>query len=87
VAIWGLGFAASNSMQQVRLVGADPGLASATVSLNSSMLYIGQAIGSATGGALFAAGEWVAAGYAAIGFIVVSIATAVLTAPRARIAD
>ena len=26
VGIWGLGFAATNSMQQVRLVGADPSL-------------------------------------------------------------
>jgi predicted MFS family arabinose efflux permease len=56
VAIWGLGFAASNSMQQVRLVTADPSLAGATVSLNTSVLYIGQAIGSAVGGTLFAAG-------------------------------
>ena len=46
VAIWGLGFAAVNSMQQVRLVAAAPPLASASVSLNTSVLYIGQAIGS-----------------------------------------
>lgn len=56
VAVWGLGFAASNSMQQVRLVTADPTLAGATVSLNTSVLYVGQAIGSAIGGTLFAAG-------------------------------
>ena len=50
VAIWGLGFASTNSMQQVRLVGAAPPLASASVSLNTSVLYVGQAIGSAIGG-------------------------------------
>ncbi len=53
VAIWGLGFASTNSMQQVRLVTAAPPLASASVSLNTSVLYVGQAIGSATGGLLF----------------------------------
>jgi len=35
VAIWGLGFASTNSMQQVRLVGAAPALASVSVSLNT----------------------------------------------------
>ena len=54
VAIWGLGFASTNSMQQVRLVGAAPALASASVSLNTSVLYIGQAVGSAIGGFLYA---------------------------------
>ena len=48
VAVWGLGFASTNSMQQVRLVAAAPALASASVSLNTSVLYIGQAIGSAS---------------------------------------
>ena len=54
VAIWGLGFASTNSMQQVRLVGAAPSLASASVSLNTSVLYVGQAVGSAIGGFLYA---------------------------------
>lgn len=35
VAIWGLGFASTNSMQQVRLVAAAPALAPASVSLNT----------------------------------------------------
>ena len=54
VAIWGLGFASTNSMQQVRLVAAAPALASASVSLNTSVLYVGQAVGSAIGGMLYA---------------------------------
>ncbi|MFX8715879.1 hypothetical protein ABTM38_19615, partial [Acinetobacter baumannii] len=41
VAVWGLGFASTNSMQQVRLVSAAPMLASATVALNTSVLYVG----------------------------------------------
>ncbi len=73
VAIWGLGFAASNSMQQVRLVGADPPLSGASVSLNTSMLYVGQAIGSGVGGVLFANGHYIAMGYAAVAFVVLGL--------------
>src|ERR1044072_6968729 len=53
VVVWGLGFASTNSMQQVRLVAAAPALASASVSLNTSVLYIGQALGPAVGGRTF----------------------------------
>ncbi len=63
VAVWGLGFASTNSMQQVRLVAAAPALASASVSLNTSVLYIGQAIGSAIGGVLYARNLLHSAGY------------------------
>ena len=67
VAIWGLGFASSNSMQQVRLVSAAPALASASVSLNTSVLYVGQAIGSAIGGVLYARDLLYGIGYAGHG--------------------
>src|SRR5262249_48341067 len=49
VVFWGLGFAAMNSMQQARLVAAAPELSSASVALNTSSIYVGQAIGSALG--------------------------------------
>lgn len=78
-AIWGLGFASTNSMQQVRLVGAAPASAGATVSLNTSVLYIGQGLGSAIGGALFAREMFVAQGYVAITFLVLSIGVLLLT--------
>src|SRR3990170_2884488 len=68
VAIWGLGFASTNSMQQVRLVGAAPELASASVSLNTSVIYIGQAVGSAIGGVLYAGGWLYGSNYVAMGF-------------------
>lgn len=51
--LWGLGFAASNSMQQVRLSAAEPAATGASVSLNTSVLYIGQAWGSALGSFLY----------------------------------
>jgi DHA1 family inner membrane transport protein len=73
VGIWGLGFASTNSMQQVRLVVAAPQLASASVSLNTSVLYIGQAVGSAIGGILYAQDLLYASGYVAMGFVVLAL--------------
>jgi predicted MFS family arabinose efflux permease len=52
VFIWGLGFGAGISMQQARLISVAPALASASVALNTSVLYLGQASGSAIGGDL-----------------------------------
>jgi predicted MFS family arabinose efflux permease len=82
VALWGLGFAATNSMQQVRLIGAAPGLASASVSLNSSVLYIGQALGSAIGGALYGRELLLATGYVAAAFIALALTLVILTRPK-----
>jgi len=86
VAIWGLGFASTNSMQQVRLVGAAPALASASVSLNTSVLYIGQAVGSAIGGMLYARDLLYGAGYVSVGFVALALLTAMLTRPRQALA-
>ena len=82
VAVWGLGFASTNSMQQVRLVGAAPALASASVSLNTSVLYIGQAVGSAIGGVLYARELLYAAGYVSMSFVALALMTVILTKPR-----
>src|SRR5258708_36229858 len=49
VAVWGLGFASTNSMQQVRLVAAAPPLAPASVSPNTSGPFIRHGVGSAIG--------------------------------------
>jgi predicted MFS family arabinose efflux permease len=47
---WGLGMFATNSAQQARLIHLAPELASGSVALNTSAIYLGQAIGSAGGG-------------------------------------
>jgi predicted MFS family arabinose efflux permease len=47
-----IGFAASNSIQQARLSVAAPALSSASIALNTSAIYVGQAIGSAIAGFL-----------------------------------
>ena len=75
VAVWGLGFASTNSMQQARLVAAAPPLASASVALNTSVLYIGQAIGSAIGGVFYARDLLYGAGYVAMGFVALALLT------------
>ncbi|WP_291856263.1 MFS transporter [Bradyrhizobium sp.] len=82
VAIWGLGFASTNSMQQVRLVGAAPSLASASVSLNTSFLYVGQAVGSAIGGFLYARDLFYAAGYVAAALVALAFTLVVLSRPK-----
>ncbi|MEJ7686089.1 MAG: MFS transporter [Variovorax sp.] len=51
---WGFGCFAANSVQQARLVALAPAHASASVALNSSGIYVGQAIGAAAGGWLLA---------------------------------
>ena len=52
---WALGCFASNSAQQARLGAAAPALAPALMALNTSAMYLGQAIGAAGGGAMVAA--------------------------------
>jgi MFS transporter, DHA1 family, inner membrane transport protein len=79
VAIWGLGFASTNSMQQVRLVSAAPALASASVALNTSVLYIGQAVGSAIGGVLYARELLYGAGYVSVGFVALALIVVICT--------
>ncbi len=66
-AVWGLGTFATNSIQQARLAGIAPELTSASIALNTSAIYFGQAAGSGLGGLLIAAGAmatlpWVGAG-------------------------
>jgi predicted MFS family arabinose efflux permease len=82
VAVWGLGFASTNSMQQVRLVAAAPPLAPATVALNTSVLYIGQAVGSAVGGLLYAREQLHSLGFVAVGFVALALILVLLTRPR-----
>lgn len=78
-ALWGVGFAAINSMQQARLFLAAPALASGTVALNTSCIYIGQAIGSGFGGVLFDRHLFDEIGYLAVAFMAASLAILVLS--------
>lgn len=75
--IWGLGTFSSNSLQQSRLVVIAPGLAAATVALNTSAVFLGQSVGAAAGG--FAIRDGISANIAwmALGFLVLAIALSV----------
>lgn len=81
-AITGFGFAAMNSIQQTRLVAAAPEFSSASVSLNTSVLYVGQAIGSGIGGYLFESGNLLGNGFAALAFLFAAALVLGLTRPR-----
>jgi predicted MFS family arabinose efflux permease len=81
---WGLGCFASNSAQQARLGIVAPALAPALMALNTSAIYVGQAVGAGAGGAMVAAratepGISPAATYAAlpwVGLVFMSLAVA-----------
>lgn len=54
---WAIGCFAANSAQQARLVHIAPALAPATVALNTSAMYAGQAMGAGLGGVMIAQGQ------------------------------
>jgi predicted MFS family arabinose efflux permease len=74
LALWGLGCFAVNSAQQVRLVGLNPGLATAAVAFNSSAIYLGQALGAVVGGAILVKAGLVALPLASVPLFVLAIA-------------
>jgi predicted MFS family arabinose efflux permease len=84
---WGLGCFSSNSAQQARLVAIAPALASASIALNSSAMYAGQALGAASGGWLISEGAMNSLHWAGLAGLILSIAAsawATRFAPRAR---
>jgi hypothetical protein len=66
-------------MQQVRLLAAAPLLGTASVAINNTMLYLGQAVGSGIGSVLFARGELNAMGFVALAFVAASFGVLWLT--------
>ena len=71
--IWGLGTFSSNSLQQSRLVVIAPGLAAATVALNTSAVYLGQSVGAAMGGFAIKGGISTDIAWMAVGFLVLAV--------------
>ncbi len=71
-ALWGLGTFSSNSVQQARLSAMAPDLASASVALNTSAMYVGQGTAAALGGALIANGHMAALPFAGAAIVLMA---------------
>jgi MFS transporter, DHA1 family, inner membrane transport protein len=74
---WGLGSFSSNSLQQSRLVALAPHLSAATVALNTSVVYLGQSVGSVAGGRMIDAGLMVRTPIVALGFMLTALALSI----------
>lgn len=75
---WALGVFSSNSGQQARVAAAAPAFATALLALNTSAIYIGQAVGAAAGGAALATTGFGALSWVASGFMLVALALSLL---------
>jgi predicted MFS family arabinose efflux permease len=84
---WSLGCFAVQSSQHARVSSLAPLLAPASMALNSSAIYVGQAIGALTGGAMLAVSGFSMLSWAALGWIVVSIALSQWAATRKPLAS
>jgi predicted MFS family arabinose efflux permease len=74
---WALGCFAANSAQQARVVHLSPVLAPASVSLNTSAIYAGQALGAALGGLLIAQGQLLQLNSVGLAVVLASMALSV----------
>lgn len=81
---WGLGCFACNSGQQARLGLAAPTLAPALMALNTSAIYLGQALGAAGGGWLVAREGYARLDDIGVAWMLVAIALSVWAMRRAR---
>ena len=75
---WALGCFASNSAQQARLLEMAPALASASIAMNTSAMYAGQAIGAGGGGWLIAQGSMAYLGSAGMVVLLVALLTSAI---------
>jgi predicted MFS family arabinose efflux permease len=82
LAIWGIGGGPAVATQQARLIAADPLAASATVALNTSLLYAGQAVGTALGGWTISTGHEDWSGAVAIALIAIALFASIIAERR-----
>jgi MFS transporter, DHA1 family, inner membrane transport protein len=78
LAIVGAGNFSSNSLQQSRLAQIAPAIAGATIALNTTFVYAGQAVGTWIGGRIISSGVSPSSAYVAVGFAVVALALSLL---------
>jgi MFS transporter, DHA1 family, inner membrane transport protein len=78
IAFWGLGSFSSNSLQQSRLVAIAPQLAAATVALNTSVVFLGQSLGTYAGGLFVDNGITPIIAWTACGFTIVALCVSII---------
>ncbi len=81
---WALGCFSTNSAQQARLGLAAPALAPALMALNTSAIYLGQAVGAASGGLLVAASGFTWLSPVGVLWMAAAIALSAWAAARSR---
>jgi len=79
---WSVGCFAAQSAQHARLTSLAPLLAPASMALNSAAIYVGQAVGAATGGAMLAVSGFSQLSWAALAWMVIAIALSQWAASR-----
>ena len=82
---WALACFASNSAQQARLGQLAPQLTSALMAMNTSAIYLGQAMGAAGGGALLASQGMGALSWAGLAWMLAALALSLWAARRLRV--
>jgi predicted MFS family arabinose efflux permease len=70
---WALGCFSSNSTQQARLGMAAPALAPALMALNTSAIYLGQAVGASSGGWLISHGGYAPLNWCGLAWLLAAI--------------
>jgi DHA1 family inner membrane transport protein len=80
--VWGSGAGPAIAAQQARLIAADPGAASATVALNTSLLYAGQAIGTVLGGWTLSSGHADRSGQLAVALVALAVIASIVANRR-----
>ena len=81
---WALGVFSCNSAQQARLSASAPAFAPALLALNTSAIYLGQAMGAATGGAMIATTGFGALHEVALAFTLLALGLSVWLGLRMR---
>ncbi|MCW7539833.1 MFS transporter [Aquabacterium sp. A7-Y] len=83
---WALACFASNSAQQARLGAAAPLLAPALMALNTSAIYLGQAVGASGGGWLMEHFGWDVLSWVGLGWTLLALALSLWAARRPALA-
>ncbi|VTU29672.1 MFS transporter [Variovorax sp. RA8] len=82
---WALACFASNSAQQARLGHLAPQLTPALMAMNTSAIYLGQALGAAGGGALLASNGMGALSWAGLAWMLAALALSLWAARRIKV--